>query len=67
MKHLPLVSIIIVNYNGQFLLENCFKSLSEIKYPNTEIILLDNGSSDDSVEFIEKNYPKTKLIKLGKN
>ena len=63
----PLVSIIIVNYNGQKLLDECFQSLLQVNYSNYEIILVDNNSTDDSIEFIKKNYPSTIIIKLEKN
>jgi GT2 family glycosyltransferase len=67
MGDMPLVSIIIVNYNGKSLLQTCFKSLSKILYPNFEIILVDNNSIDDSVEYVKTNYPDTKIVQLDKN
>ena len=67
MKEFPLVSIIIVNYNGLSLLKECFESLKKVNYPNFEIILVDNGSSDGSVDFIKKYYPKTIFLELGEN
>jgi len=67
MTEYPLVSIIIVNYNGKKLLEECFNSLSKVSYPAFEIILVDNNSSDDSIEFIKNHYPKTIIVKLERN
>ena len=64
---LPKVSIIIVNYNGKKLLETCLESLFNIKYDDFEIILVDNNSTDDSVDFITTNYPSIILIKLDSN
>jgi GT2 family glycosyltransferase len=61
-----LVSVIIVNYNGQKWLEKCFDSLLNQTYKNFEIIFVDNNSSDDSIDFLEKNY-KNKRIKIIKN
>jgi GT2 family glycosyltransferase len=66
-KNLPLVSIIIVNYNGKSYLEKCLKSLIEINYKNTEIILVDNNSSDSSIKFVEDNYPSIIILKLDQN
>ena len=63
----PLVSIIIVNFSGKILLENCLKSLKNITYKNYEIILVDNNSNDDSVEFVRNNYPEITIIELPKN
>ncbi len=62
-----LVSIIIVNYNGRKYLQKCLKSILENNYKNFEIILVDNNSSDDSVEYVRKHFPKVRIIILDKN
>ena len=56
------ISIIIVNWNGKKWLEKCFTSLSQQTYKNFEIIFVDNNSHDDSVAYIKKHFPKTKII-----
>ena len=66
-KQHPLVSVIVVNYNGKNLLENCFQSISQINYPNYEVLLIDNNSTDDSIEFVKNNYSSAIIIKLEKN
>ena len=67
----PLVSIIIVNYNGFHLLRNCLNSILKNKYSNFEIIIVDNHSADDSIlnikNYFEKNLKKIKIIALSKN
>jgi GT2 family glycosyltransferase len=63
----PLVSIIVLNYNGKQHLKTCLDSLLRTRYPIFEIILVDNGSTDDSVEFVAENYPMVKIIRLKKN
>ena len=63
----PLVSIIIVNYNGLELLKKCLMSLSKIQFTNYEVILVDNNSSDNSVNYVTKNFPQIILIKLDEN
>jgi len=63
----PLVSIIIVNYNGKNHLEKCLESLVKVKYPNFEIIIIDNNSTDGSLEFVENNHPEIIIKKLEKN
>jgi len=63
----PKVSVIIVNLNGKDLLEKCLKSLMKINYENYEIILVDNNSKDESIEFVKKAYPSVIIIKLDKN
>jgi len=63
----PLVSVIIVNWNGMRFLHNCLGSLSKVKYKNTEILFVDNASQDDSVVFVKNNYPDIKIIVNSKN
>ena len=55
----PLVSIIIINWNGMRWLKNCFSSLAKQVYKRYEIIFVDNGSTDGSVGWVKKTYPKT--------
>ena len=54
---LPKVSVIIVNYNGKILLEKCLESLLKVNYDNFEIILVDNNSTDGSIEYVLKTSP----------
>lgn len=63
----PLVYIIILNWNGRDLTLDCLKSLSKIKYDNFEILVVDNGSSDESVKAIRNKYPKINILQLDKN
>lgn len=63
----PLVSIINVTWNGRELLEKYLPSLNNLKYPNYEVIIVDNGSLDDSVAFVKNNYPKFKIIQNQTN
>jgi GT2 family glycosyltransferase len=49
----PLVSIIVVNYNGIAVLPKCLAALYRLRYPNVEIIIVDNGSTDGSAEFAD--------------
>lgn len=62
----PLVSIIIVNWNGKHWLEKCLPSLYKQNYKNFEIVLVDNASTDGSIEFIKKYYPKVRKIVKNK-
>jgi GT2 family glycosyltransferase len=63
----PLVSIIIVNYNGKKFLKDCISSLTKTNYENFEIIIVDNGSSDNSTDFVKTNFPEVRLLELNKN
>ena len=67
MAKTPLISILIVNYNGLNLLEECLDSLLAQSFSEFEIVLVDNGSKDGSAEFIEKQYPKVKLVRSRDN
>lgn len=61
-KKTPLVSIIIVSWNGGRVLQNCLQSLAKINYPKWELIFVDNGSTDGSPKSI-KSITGTKSIK----
>ena len=58
----PLVSIIILNWNGLEHLETCLPSVIGQTYENIEIIVVDNGSTDGSVEYVQQNYDTIKLV-----
>ena len=63
----PLVSIILVNYNGKNYLQKCIESILSNEYKEYEIILVDNNSNDKSVQMVIEKFPKVKIIKLEKN
>lgn len=63
----PLVSIIIVNWNGKKWLKKCLDSLLAQTYDNFEILVVDNASSDESLVFLEQNYPTIKTIQSKTN
>jgi GT2 family glycosyltransferase len=64
----PDVSVVVVNYNTGHLLERMFTALDTAKASlNIEMIVVDNASTDDSVQILEGKYPTTKLIKNGTN
>lgn len=63
----PLVSIIIVNWNGVHHLPECLQSLADQTYRNLEIIVVDNASTDGSAELIMTCYPMVRLVRLATN
>lgn len=67
MSTRPLVSVIIPNWNGVNLLRGCLDSLRAQTYPTTEVIVVDNASTDDSVPVVEREYPEVKLVVLPRN
>ncbi len=62
-----LCSVVIPNWNGIDYLKICLPSLKKQTYQNLEIIIIDNGSTDQSIQYITKNYKDILLIKLDKN
>lgn len=63
----PLVSVIVVNWNGKEYLSKCLSSLGKIFYKNTEIIVVDQNSSDGSQLLVKTKYPKVRLIENKEN
>lgn len=62
------LSIIIVNYNVRFFLEQCLLSISEaIKNIETEVWVVDNNSSDSSVQMVNQKFPWVNLIENKEN
>lgn len=56
------VSVVIANWNGQHFLERCLTSLLAQTHPPSEIIVVDNGSTDGSVEWIRAHFPTVRLV-----
>jgi GT2 family glycosyltransferase len=67
MREFPLVSVLIVCTNDRQHMAECLGSLQDSTYPDIEVIVADNGSTDGSVEFIRRTFPSVKVIELGKN
>jgi GT2 family glycosyltransferase/glycosyltransferase involved in cell wall biosynthesis len=62
-------SVVIPNWNGRYLLERCLPSVVEALggNPSNEIIVVDNGSSDGSTEFLHENFRSVKVLALEQN
>ena len=63
----PLVSAIVVNYNGKRFLRECIQSLIDQTYGNMEIIIVDNGSTDDSIDYLNSNFKGLIIVKNPEN
>jgi len=61
------IKILILNWNGKHLLKPCLDSISAIDYPNFSIMVIDNGSTDNSVEMVKENYSEVELLVLENN
>ena len=58
----PSVAIVILNYNGKKHLSLFLPSVIATEYANFQIIVADNGSTDDSIAFLQANYPSIKIL-----
>lgn len=67
MNSLPTVAVVILNWNGRKYLEQFLPSVAASTYSRLEIIVADNGSSDDSVAFVMQHYPSIRIIRLSEN
>jgi len=63
----PLVFIVIVNWNGREITLDCLRSLQGIRYRNTKTIVVDNASSDGSVEAIRREFPAVEVLDMKEN
>ncbi len=66
-QEFPLVSVLVLNYNGKKFLDDCFQTVLAATYPNFEVIMIDNLSTDDSVAYTESNYPDVHIFQNGVN
>ena len=63
----PKVTVVILNYNHAIDTIECLRSLESVKYPNYEIVVVDNGSTDGSLKKIKEAFPSISLINNHKN
>ncbi len=62
------LSVVVVSWNTRQLVLNCLESLTRCQFPvPPEVILVDNASSDDTVECVRKQFPNTKIIENNAN
>ena len=62
----PKVSVVVASYNGERTLEACLKSLQELNYPEYEVLLVDDGSTDQTQQIYRK-FPSVRYIRHEKN
>ncbi|MGV3527423.1 MAG: glycosyltransferase family 2 protein [Flavisolibacter sp.] len=70
-KHLPStsprVAIVILNWNGAHYLEKFLPSVIGTTYDNAYVVVADNASTDQSIDFLKKNYPQVQLLEFKEN
>lgn len=63
----PLVSIVIPNVNGASVLEACLASLRKQRFRDYEIVVVDNGSDDHSLELLARQFQDVRVVRLSEN
>lgn len=61
------ITIVIPNYNGKHFMEPCLASLGRQTYKDFEILVVDNASTDGSIEYLKEHYPDIRIIALDQN
>jgi len=61
------IRIVVLNWNGRRWLEGCFGALAHEQRPDVETVLVDNGSTDDSVAFVQARFPWVRIHALPSN
>lgn len=67
MANYPLVSINLLVRNGEKYIKACLKAISDQSYSNSEVIIFDNNSDDQTPLIAQKEFPKFRLIRNSKN
>lgn len=62
-----MISVVIPNYNGKEHLKICYESLKNQTFKDVEIVMVDNGSGDDSVKFTKEFLPSATVLELNYN
>jgi GT2 family glycosyltransferase len=63
----PKVFVLILNYNGRETLRQCLQSVYQLSYANFEVVLIDNASTDESLEEIKALFPRTHFVRNERN
>jgi GT2 family glycosyltransferase len=67
MTNSPKVVVLMLTYNGKYLLEEALTSYLHNDYPNFTITVVDNGSHDGTYTFIKEKFPQVEVIRSGRN
>jgi glycosyltransferase involved in cell wall biosynthesis len=59
---LPSVAVVLLNWNGKKFLEQFLPTLLQCTHPGVQIVVADNGSTDDSIAFMKANYPDISIL-----
>jgi GT2 family glycosyltransferase len=63
----PKVFVITLNWNGKKWLNDCLSSVLAMDYPNFEVVMVDNGSMDGSMDLVRDKFPQVHVVETGRN
>lgn len=63
----PEVTIVVLSYDGRELLEVVLPTLARQTFPSFSVLVVDNGSSDGSAEYLEREWPQVEILRLPEN
>jgi len=63
----PKITVIIPHYNGEEILKRCLKSLQTTQCKDFEVLIVDNGSQDNSLHMVKTEFPEVNIIQNNKN
>jgi len=63
----PKVNVLVLSYNGKYLLDDCLSSYLGNHYPNFQVTVIDNGSHDGTYDYVKEHFPKAEVIRIEKN
>jgi len=66
-KRIPKIVVVIPHWNGEEILRRCLLSLQKSRYRNFQILIVDNGSTDNSVEMVKAEFPDIHLVRSPVN
>jgi GT2 family glycosyltransferase len=69
-KDYPLVSVVVLNFNGKEYLDTCLRSVLHADYPSFEVVFVDNGSEDGSYDYVKENFgcdSRMRLVRTSEN
>ena len=61
------VTIAVITYNGEHLLEECLSAIKSQDYPEYEIMMIDDNSTDRSVDLVREKFPEVKILQMNEN
>lgn len=64
---IPSVAIVILNWNGKKYLEQFLPGVVQTRYDSLQVVVADNGSTDDSVPYLEQHFPQVRIIRFREN